>query len=155
MEAHNAVRFTIMQKESQEGCGSHSKSGTWNTIAGNILELISGGITPYLMCTVTGKNYDRLSGLFEFSTSNRVGVRLSMVRDSVSHLKPGLMGRILYELSALYDRFGETMPTDLPIQRYAGFGDWNPATKKKRFAAPAGHTLQSTTAATSPAARWA
>jgi radical SAM protein with 4Fe4S-binding SPASM domain len=54
-----------------------------------------------------------------------------MVRDSISHLKPGLSSKILEELSSLYARLGESMPIDLPIQRYAAFGDWNPAVKKE------------------------
>jgi radical SAM protein with 4Fe4S-binding SPASM domain len=54
-----------------------------------------------------------------------------LIRDPVSHLKPDLSHRILEELQQLYAWFGENMPTNLPIQRYAAFGDWNPSVKKE------------------------
>lgn len=128
MDAHNDVRFTILNTD---GCRNHVKAGTWDSIDGNVRNLIAHGIRPYFMCTVTEKNYHKLSGLFRYSMGNRIGVRLSMVRDKLTHLRPGLQERIRDELANLYAWLGENMPTDMPIDRFAGFGDWNPSVKKE------------------------
>jgi len=131
IEAHNDVRFKILNSESDDGCRSYAKVGTWDLIDKNVRYLMSIGIRPYFMCTVTGRNYDRLSGLFRYTMSNRIGVRLSMVRDSLSHLRPGLQHRILEELVGIYAWLGESMPADMPIERFAAFGDWEPGVKKE------------------------
>jgi uncharacterized protein len=128
---HNEVRFTIPRSRQENNSGKQSNQGSWQIINSNIDELIGQGIKPYILCTVTEKNYKHLLELVQYCVSKQIGFRLSPVRDKNSHLKENLEADILNELIKIYNWVGENMPTSLPIERFARFAEWNLVVQKQ------------------------
>ena len=130
-EVHDSVRFTIPRSRSQSNSEGGTKQGTWDTINKNILRLLDIDIKPYILCTITPKNYLNIMGLVKYCVDNHIGFRLSPVRDLGSHKKEGLTEAILDELIRVYQWLGENILTSMPIERFARFAEWNLSVKKQ------------------------
>lgn len=131
-ERHDEIRFTIPQSRLNGNSQSHTrKEGSWNTISKNIDRLLSLGIRPYILCTVTKKNYKYLMNLVKFCVDKKIGFRLSPVRDKNSHLIPNLENDMLKELIKIYEWLGENLPISMPLERFARFAEWNLLVKKQ------------------------
>ena len=136
-EVHDQTRFTISRAPSGGGplplhpSSRITRSGTWRTITRTVEELGRHGIKPYLLCTVTERNYLRLEGMVQFALSRKIGFRLSPVRDGRTHARPGLQNRLLDTFASLYEWIGVTYPASMPIERFARFGEWDLAKPKR------------------------
>ncbi|MBK9391874.1 MAG: radical SAM protein, partial [Bacteroidetes bacterium] len=130
-ERHNEVRFTIPRSRLVEDDQGLKREGSWKTVNENIDRLLAQGNKPYILCTVTEKNYKHLFRLVEYCVSKNIGFRLSPVRDRNSHLKPDLLANILSELIEVYDWIGENLPSSMPIERFARFAEWNLSVPKQ------------------------
>ncbi len=130
-ERHNQVRFTIPRSRMENGDEHSKKEGSWLMIDQNITKLLAQGTKPYILCTITEKNYKHLFKLVEYCVTKQIGFRLSPVRDKNSHLKPNLETEILTELIKIYEWVGNNLPTSMPIERFARFAEWNLTVQKK------------------------
>lgn len=129
---HNEIRFTIPRSRKDDlNDKSSLKIGTWNIISDNIDKLLLQDTKPYILCTVTQKNYAYLSDLVKFCVSKKIGFRFSPVRDKSSALINGLEEKMLAELVTIYEWIGENMPCTMPIERFARFAEWNLSVKKQ------------------------
>ncbi|TAF63561.1 MAG: radical SAM protein [Cytophagales bacterium] len=127
---HDEIRFTIPKSRVLENDEKYKK-GTWDVISDNIDKLLSLGIKPYILCTVTQKNYKYLMNLVEFCVSKKIGFRLSPVRDNKTHLLPNLQEDMLQQLIRIYDWLGDNLPITMPLERFARFAEWNLLVKKQ------------------------
>lgn len=129
-DRHDQIRFTVPRSRANNIEGP-IKQGSWDIIDKTIDNLILKGIKPYILCTVTQKNYKHLLGLVEYCYSKKIGFRLSLIRDKFSHLKENLEDDILSELIKIYDWIGENLPCSMPIERFARFAEWNLSVQKQ------------------------
>jgi uncharacterized protein len=130
-ERHDESRFTILRSRPEGGCESVKRAGSWKIIDQNISTLLLQGIRPFILCTVTERNYRHLLDLAKYTVSKRIGFRLSLVRDRRSHENHNFGNELLSELIRVYEWLGENMPADMPIERYARFAEWRPESKKE------------------------
>jgi uncharacterized protein len=129
-DRHNEIRFTVPRSRLNNTFGTPTKVGSWDIINLNIDKLLSQGTKPYILCTVTQKNYRHLLNLVEYCISKKIGFRLSPVRDKSSHLKPDIEKEMLSELIKIYEWIGENMPCSMPIERFSRFAEWDLTVKK-------------------------
>lgn len=124
--SHDNIRFQMIEKK---------KNGTWKQIWNNVDNLMSNGIKPYFLYTVTPTNYSDLQQFSKIVHGYNLGYRLSLERTK----KPypiDMQKQITTSLCELYKRLGNTIDYNLPISRYARFSEWN-LKKKKRIACSA------------------
>jgi uncharacterized protein len=130
-ECHNEMRFTLPRSRIDSHLKKTIKEGSWKIISANIDKLLSQGTKPYILCTITEKNYNHLFRLVEYCISKKIGFRLSPVRDRNSYLKPNLKDEILNELIKIYEWVGNNLPSSMPIERFARFAEWNLSVQKQ------------------------
>jgi uncharacterized protein len=123
---HDKTRFTLARSSN----GGVRLLGTWETIDANITLLLAEGIKPFILCTVSEKNYRDLQSFVEYTISRRIGFRLSLIKDGYTYAKSDVESNILGTLVEVYEWLGRNMPVDMPIERYARFAEWDPAVKK-------------------------
>ena len=130
-DSHDKIRFTLARKSIDSLKQQTAREGTWDVILENIDKLISIGIKPYILCTITRDNYSTLRELVELCVSKNIGFRLSPVRDKTSHAISGLQDAILEELKSIYSWLGESLPVSMPLERFARFSEWNLTVRKQ------------------------
>ncbi|MBK9169298.1 MAG: radical SAM protein [Bryobacterales bacterium] len=116
---HNEYRFEGRQR-----------SGTWKTILANIKTLKDNGHSPYILTTLTARNYASIDEFVDTCVEHRLGFRLSPVRDRNTPRIPGLQDSIVEKLRPIYRRLPALLPITRPIQNYANFAEWSPGVKK-------------------------
>jgi uncharacterized protein len=114
---HDRIRFLPSRTTKVEG----ERSGTWSDINRSIDALLELEIKPYLLCTVTPANVEHLREFVDFTISRGLGFRFSMVRDAQTHAT-SLVAPALVDL---YRWLGGAYPVEMPIERFARFGEWN------------------------------
>lgn len=131
-EAHDAVRFLSSRVagdyypgEEPADASRPRRRGSWAIVKASIDNLLAAGVRPYLLCTVDERNYRQLDDLIGYCAANKLGFRLSPVRDSRTYNLPGLQEAMAGELAGLYGRMGENHPLDMPIGSFARFAEWN------------------------------
>ena len=129
-DRQNEIRFTIPRSRFGNNAAEVKREGSWDTIDRNIDILLSQGLKPFILCTVTERNYTHLLDLVKYTVSKRIGVRFSLIRDGSSHKKENLEKNILAELINMYTWLGVNMPADMSIERYARFAEWKLDTKR-------------------------
>ena len=135
-DRHNEIRFMI-PRSALENPGELKKIGSWETINGNIDNLISIGIKPFVLCTVSEKNYIYLVDLVKYCIAKKIGMRFSLVRDKSTFKKENLEAEMLFRLIAMYKWIGQNMPCDMPVEKFARFAEWKLHTKKQSYVDPA------------------
>lgn len=70
-ESHNIHRYYVNSKY---------KKGSWNTIIKNINHLVSNGVKPYIMATISEESADTLPELVDWVFKTGLRMRLSVVR---------------------------------------------------------------------------
>ena len=123
--SHDSYRFKL-----EKLAGKATRVGTWKGIFENIRLLGEHGIRPYVLTTVTEKNYQSLGELVDACLEHKVGFRLSPVRDDRTSRLPGIQEAILSVLESIYEGLPERLPMSRPIQNYANFAEWAPHVKK-------------------------
>jgi radical SAM protein with 4Fe4S-binding SPASM domain len=119
-DSHDRIRFEI---------NDGRKIGSWQRILHNVKLLLASGISPYFLYTVTPNNYNDISKFASFVHGNRLGFRLSLVRERA--IPPmELQKAITDELRQVYRSLGETLDPQLPILRNAAFAEWDLYRKK-------------------------
>lgn len=119
-ERHDANRFQVQRR---------SRVGTWQRIWSNIEKVQSDGINPYLLITITDKNYRDIEALSDHAHTLGLGYRLSLVRNEVPY-GSDVVCEITNTLISHYKRLGDSLSSDLPIARYAKFAEWDLSKKK-------------------------
>jgi len=140
-DRHNEIRFTIPRSRVSDTDAAVKREGSWETIDSNIDALISLGIKPYILTTVTDKNYKYLLELVKYTISKKMAFRFSLIRDKSSHKKENLENELLSALTKVYDWLGENMPADMPIEHYAKFAEWNLMAKKQSVCGTCKNTM--------------
>jgi radical SAM protein with 4Fe4S-binding SPASM domain len=74
---------------------------------------------------LTPGNIREVDELATFCIEQRIGFRLSPVRDTSSHKQPGAVETYIDKLTLLYDKLGRELPVDMPLERFARFAEWN------------------------------
>lgn len=132
--AHNETRFTVLARQSRnpvfplipiDQTHGRTRQGSWSRIESNVDQLLANGLKPYLLCTLTESNYQRIHSMIRFCFDRRIGFRLSPIRDKHSHAREGLQADMVESLSATYRWIGENYPASMPIERFARFAEWN------------------------------
>ena len=80
-------------------------------------------IPRFVLCTITPDSIDGLTDLADFCMNERVGFRLSLVRDARPTMQGVTLETIVSRLSAFYQQLAEFYPPDMPIARFARFGN--------------------------------
>ncbi len=128
---HDQTRFTAHRVPSAPNSKSRiMRLGTWETVNKTISDMLSAGIKPYLLCTVTPKNIFSIREFVSYCQSNVVGFRLSPVRDNRSFAEPSVSEMMTDTLCAIYEDMGKHYPINMPIERFARFAEWNLNVKK-------------------------
>lgn len=119
-DSHDQVRFSSL---------GGSRMGTWEIVERNITSLLTSGIKPYLLFTITTLNASSLDDFAMWAHSRSLGFRLSPVRlkRSVTNAESETISS---HISALYCRLGIEMPISLHFERDARFAEWNLQKKK-------------------------
>jgi uncharacterized protein len=130
-DRHNEVRFVIPRSQPGTEQQELKRTGSWQTIDKNIDSLLSLGIRPFILCTISERNHQHLIEFVKYTVSKKIGFRFSLIRDKHSHKKEGLENNILSELIRVYEWLGENMPGDMPIENYARFAEWDLNKKKQ------------------------
>lgn len=112
---HDYYRFYMENKKRQ---------GTWELIWTNIERLQAEGINPYLLFTVTEKNYLDIDSFSSQAHVLKLGYRLSMVRKNRA-IDPTVAEKMTHALAEHYETLGQQLSTDLPISRFAKFAEWD------------------------------
>ena len=124
---HDDIRFHVINKR---------KNGTWDLIWANIENLLSVGIMPYLLYTITPSNINDIHKFSDLAHKLNLGYRLSLERSKKLY-EPEIKKKVVTKLTELYCELGRNMNYELPISRYARFSEWN-LKKKKNLACSAG-----------------
>jgi len=111
---HDSVRFF----------SNNTDRGTWSTISRTIRECKKHGISPYVLFTLTPNNVADLIPFSQFCQIENIGYRISLMRKDAAPSKEDL-DLLSDSLVGLYEHLGKNQPTDMPIERYAKFGEWN------------------------------
>lgn len=138
-ESHDQVRFTV--NRTTNSANEIVRRGTWQTISDTIDTLLAIDIKPYLLCTITGKNYSRIFNLIQFCVNRGIGFRLSPVRNNAPQIAVELQEKILTELRRIYNWLGENLPVSMPLDRFARFAEWNLRVKKQTVCGTCKNTL--------------
>jgi uncharacterized protein len=120
---HDRIRHTT---------GHGTQTSSWKQIVAAARDLIDAGLPPYFLFTVTAVNYREIDEFADWCHSQRLGFRLSLVRNPVPPTI-GLQENVAAALVQLYRRLGECMPIDLSFERHARFAEWT--LTKQKFAA--------------------
>jgi uncharacterized protein len=131
-EPHDTIRFVSRREPGTINFLplSRGRSGTWTIVSATIDALLSLGIKPFILCTVGYGNYRQLRQMIAYCRDRRIGFRLSPVRDATTYKLPGFQTELATELSGIYQWIAETYPPTMPIERFAGFAEWNLRRKK-------------------------
>jgi uncharacterized protein len=131
-EVHDTVRFLTSRvaqafypNDEPMDAPRPRRRGSWAIVKANIECLLAAGIRPYLLCTVDERNYRRLNDLVEYCAAQKLGFRLSPVRDTATYRLPGLQETMASNLIGLYRGMGENHPLNLPIGSFARFAEWD------------------------------
>ncbi|MHB8871896.1 MAG: radical SAM protein, partial [Candidatus Doudnabacteria bacterium] len=132
-ENHDQIRFTVNRQKTDSSIVHKEsvKSGTWDSIDKNINALLSRGIKPYVLCTVTEKNYLSIFNLVKFCVNKEIGFRLSPVRNKLPKIDIELQESILFQLKIIYEWLGKNLPPTMPLERFARFAEWNLRVRKQ------------------------
>lgn len=122
---HDAIRFVSKGRSLPGSEVAQARTGTWDHILGSVRALLDHGVRPYILSTLTPGNIKHVKELTDFCVGQRLGFRLSPVRDSSSHQRPGVLSDYIGELTALYENLGHALPVDMPLERFARFAEWN------------------------------
>jgi uncharacterized protein len=118
--AHDRVRYTVNHADSRN---AHRKIGTWRRATRTCEVLQDCGLKPFVLCTISESNYRSVGRLAEYCVERGIGFRLSPVRDRSNVPSYGLQADMARYFAELYDRIGHSMPLDMPVERYAAFGE--------------------------------
>lgn len=118
--SHDNIRFQLIEKKRQ---------GTWKQIWKNVDNLISNGIKPYFLYTITPTNYLDIQQFSKKVHGYNLGYRLSLERSKKPY-SIEVQKQITTSLCELYKGLGNTLDYNLPISRYARFSEWNLKKKK-------------------------
>ncbi len=119
--SHDNIRFQLIEKK---------RKGTWEIIWKNIDNLISNGIKPYFLYTITPTNYSDIQEFSKKAHGYNLGYRFSLERSKKTY-PIEVQKKITTSLCELYKELGNTLDYSLPISQYAHFSEWN--LKMKRY----------------------
>jgi radical SAM protein with 4Fe4S-binding SPASM domain len=98
-------------------------------------------IPRFVLCTITPESIDGLTDLADFCMNERVGFRLSLVRDARPTMQSGTLDTTVSRLSAFYQRIAEVYPPDMPIARFARFGNTTLRRTRAAFCGRGSHMI--------------
>lgn len=138
---HDKIRFLVNKNKRNTKNGKIYRQGTWDIISENIDSLISAGIKPYILCTVTTGNHHTLLDVAEFCASKSIGFRYSLIRDKKSSFKISDQEQILGSLINVYTYLGDHLSVTMPLERFARFGEWDLSKMKLKVCGVCSSTL--------------
>jgi radical SAM protein with 4Fe4S-binding SPASM domain len=98
-------------------------------------------IPRFVLCTLTPESIEGLTDFADFCMSERVGFRLSLVRDARPTMQGVTLEETVSRLSAFYQRIAEVYPPDMPIARFARFGNTTLRRTRASFCGRGSHMI--------------